>query len=66
MTQTACHAPPPLHFAVLKEHHELHIWPHNPGMQIALLLAETHNNMILMADDDDNIHTERTYNNNSI
>ena len=35
------------------------------ALQIALLLRETHNNMIMMVDDNDNIHAERTHNNNN-
>ena len=34
-------------------------------LQIVLLLAETHNNMIMMADNNDNIHADRTCNNNN-
>ena len=35
------------------------------ALQIASLLAQTHNSMSMMADDDDDIHADRTCNNNT-
>ena len=35
------------------------------ALQIASLLAQTHNNMSMMADDDNDIHADRTCNNNN-
>ena len=35
------------------------------ALYIASLLAQTHNNMSMMADDDDDIHTNRTCNDNN-
>ena len=45
--------------------HDPSIGDSHYAMHIVLLFAETYNNMITMADDDDNIHADRTHNNNN-
>ena len=45
--------------------HDPSIGGSNYALQIVLFLAETHNNMMIMADDNDNIHANETCNNNN-
>ena len=54
-----------LNIATTRLKHDPSIGGSHYALHIASLLAQTHNKMIIMADDDDGIHADRMHNNNN-